>query len=452
MNKKVVIFWSLIIAVALGRFVFSFWQTAPSIGVCLKKNIVGEGTITAEPTRTETGQVMVVQAERIVAGDTECPANILIRMKTKLYPRFTYDDHISFSGKLLEPANFDSDSGRSFDYRSYLAKDDIYFEIKSASVSEVSQNKRGFSMSSSLFALKHKFVSNLERTLGEPHSALAAGLVVGEKSALGKALINDFRIVGLIHIVVLSGFNITIVADALRRMLSLLPRAWGIVVGAVGIALFGILVGGGATVVRSCFMAGVALSAELIRRDYAVMRALMLVGLIMIIENPMILIHDPSFQLSFLATMGLIFLAKPIEDKLIFITDKLGMRGIVASTLATQVFVSPVILYMMGQLSIIGLIVNILVLPLVPITMLFVFLTGAIGFVYMPIAQVFAWATHLLLSYELFMVESFAKFPFAAISLPPFSIWWVVGFYLALAFWKLSSMIFQLRLAKKSST
>ena len=89
---------------------------------------------------------------------------------------------------------------------------------------------------------------------------------MGEKAALGKDLLNDFRTVGLIHIVVLSGFNITIVADALRRMLSRLPRVWGIVVGAIGIALFGILVGGGATVVRSCFMAGIALSANLFRR------------------------------------------------------------------------------------------------------------------------------------------------------------------------------------------
>src|SRR5690606_7295718 len=110
-------------------------------------------------------------------------------------------------------------------------------------------------------------------------------LVVGEKSALGKNLLDDFRVVGLIHIVVLSGFNITIVGDAMRRMLSFLPRVWGISVGGIGIMLFGIMVGGGATVVRSCFMAGIALSADLIRRDYQVIRALLFAGLIMIIQN-----------------------------------------------------------------------------------------------------------------------------------------------------------------------
>src|SRR3989344_9136474 len=113
-----------------------------------------------------------------------------------------------------------------------------------------------------LFHLKRRFVSHLEEVLGEPHAALAAGLVVGEKNALGADLLDDFRVVGLIHIVVLSGFNITIVGAAMRRLFSFMPRVWGITVGGIGIGFFGILVGGGATVGRWCFMAGIALSAD----------------------------------------------------------------------------------------------------------------------------------------------------------------------------------------------
>ena len=277
--------------------------------------------------------------------------------------------------------------------------------------------------------MKTKFVTNLQKTLGEPHAALAAGLVVGEKAALGKDLLNDFRTVGLIHIVVLSGFNITIVAYAMRKLLSFLPRVWGIVIGGIGIFLFGIMVGGGATVVRSCVMAGIALSADLLRRDYSVTRALALAALLMLIQNPAILLHDTSFQLSFLATLGLILLASPIEERLKFIPDILGMRGIIAATVSTQIFVSPFILYIMGQISIIGVVVNILVLPSIPPTMLAVFLTGASGFVWMPMAQFFGWISHLLLSYELFMVQNFARVPFAAAFVPAFSVWWVVAFY-----------------------
>ena len=174
--------------------------------------------------------------------------------EVKLYPRFKYGDAISFIGKLSAPFNFKSNTGKSFDYKNYLAKDDIFYEIKSAVVATIESDSFssidinseptglgsylnriqivsdyiGSTITSSLLKLKRSFVNNLNGALGEPHSALAAGLVVGEKAALGKDLLNDFRTVGLIHIVVLSGFNITIVADAFRRLLSRLPRVSGV--------------------------------------------------------------------------------------------------------------------------------------------------------------------------------------------------------------------------------
>jgi len=430
--------------VAVFRLLQSFSVQPPDTGSCVKQVVRGTGFVEDEPSQTGTGQVLVVSASTLkLASSTQpCLTGFLIRMKTKLYPKFSFNDPVSFKGKLLLPANFGSGSDRTFDFRGYLAKDDIYYEMISAVVEKSDAKKLESSKIGNnffttavtdlicwLYSFKSKFVDNLNRNLGEPHAALASGLVVGEKAALGKDLLADFRTVGLIHIVVLSGYNITVVADAMRRILSFLPRLWGISVGGIGIALFGILVGGGATVVRSCLMAGIALFAEIIRRDYSVIHALMFAGLLMLIQNPMILLHDPSFQLSFLATLGLILLASPIEKRLTFVPEKFGMRGIVASTIATQIFVSPYILYMMGQISIIGMVVNILVLPFIPITMLFVFLTGVTGMIWFPISQVFGWGSHLLLSYELFMVESFARLPFASAHVQAFSIWWVAGFY-----------------------
>jgi hypothetical protein len=83
----------------------------------------------------------------------------------------------------------------------------------------------------------------------------------------------------------------------------------------------------------------------------------------------------------------------------------------------------------MGQISIIGVIANILVLPFIPLTMLAVFLTGSIGFISTFISQFCGWIAHILLTYELFIVEKFADIPFASLTIPQFSIWWVVGFY-----------------------
>ncbi len=448
MRRKVFIFWILFVGFAVFRFYQSFDTATISVGDCLKQVVEGFGSIVEEPERKESGQILVIHTNNINVASTSvsCDVDILIRVKTKLYPRFSFGDFVKFKGKLLEPVNFNSNensgNGRSFDYKGYLAKDEIFYEMKSAVVlsdvgsGEGSGIKKSFSfdnITSRLYSLKLAFVKSLESNLGEPHAALASGLIVGEKSALGKKLLEDFRTVGLIHIVVLSGYNITIVADAMRRILVFLPRVWGIFIGGVGMAMFGVLVGGGATVVRSCLMASIALLADLIRRDYSVIRALFFVGLLMLIQNPLILLHDPSFQLSFLATLGLIILASPIEKRLTFITERFGIRGIVASTIATQIFVSPYILYMMGQISIIGMIVNILVLPFIPITMLLGFLAGIIGIFNLSLAQPFAWSSYLLLSYELFMVEHFARLPFASAHIGVFSFLWVVGFYVVFA-------------------
>jgi competence protein ComEC len=434
MKRGALIFWSIFVAAAITRLALSFGRSPPDATPCLKHTDAGTGVVIEDPERKDSGQVFVVSVEKLFveqeASRQLCAEDILVRMKTKLYPRLSYNDRISFTGKLSLPRNFSGDSGRTFDYQGYLAKDDVFYEMKSASAMlATSSSTNGFSITPILYSLKRGFVANLERTLGEPHAALAAGLVVGEKSALGADLLNDFRIVGLIHIVVLSGFNITIVGIALRRMLSRLPRVWGIVIGGAGIALFGVLVGGGATVLRSCFMAGVALIADLIRRDYSVSRALAFAALVMLIQNPLILLHDPSFQLSFLATIGLLLLASPIESRLGWIPDKFGMRGTVASCLATQIFVSPFILYMMGQISIVGVAVNIIILPFIPATMLLVFLTGSLGFISYYLSVIAGWGAHLLLQYELFTVEHFARIPFAALHALPFSGWWVVAFY-----------------------
>ncbi len=415
------------------------------------KVVTVKGNIINEIQKKDFSQTFIMNIDCI---DKICNKyrDINIKVTTNRYDEYRYGDNIEVVGKILKPFNFDSNGGRTFDYIDYLAKDNIYYEIKKSNIKILNHNNLN-PIIYNLFLLKSKFLNNLKAVLGEPHSALAGGLVVGEKASLGNDLIDDFRKAGLIHIVVLSGYNITIIAASIRKILSFLPRNISIILGGIGILLFGILVGGGATVVRSCIMASIALFAEYIRRDYNVLRTLFIAGALMLIQNPLILLYDPSFQLSFLATLGLILLSSPIEKKIGFITEKMGIRALVASTLATQIFVSPYILYMMGQISIVGIFVNIIVLPVIPITMLLVFLSGAFGFVSYFLSELFGWGSHFLLSYELFMVKYFANLPFSSINIPKFSIWIVIGFYTfyLAVFLKLPSIISQFIFKKKSS-
>lgn len=447
-NKKYIskdsIIFTILILITIIRVVFTLNKEHVSeLDYKTGNNVSLKGMIVSESNIKNKNQTFILK----INSETN------IKVSTDLYNEYNYGDEVMVSGKLSRPRNFVGDTGREFDYINYLKKDDIYYEIKKADISII--NSESFlNINKFLYKVKRAFVNNLNRVLGEPHSALASGLVVGEKASLGKDIIDNFRKAGLIHIVVLSGYNITIIATTIRRLLSFLPRNISIVLGMFGIILFGILVGGGATVVRSCIMAIVALSGELLRKDYKVIRALFIAGLFMIIQNPYIVLYDPSFQLSFLASFGLIVLSSPIEDRLTFITEKYGIRSVIASTLATQIFVSPYILYMMGQISIVGMLVNIIVLPFIPATMLFVSLSGIAGFVSIFISKIFAYFANILLSYELFIVEKSANLPFSSIEVPPFSVYIVLFIYLFYfaIFFKFSSTFTQFKFEKKSST
>ena len=418
MTKKEIILIFILFIIALIRFLF-FVPEKPNYDIAIGKEVVIEGVVIDAPDTRIFNQRVIVKPD----GQE---SNILVVIPKEL--DIFYGDKVTVTGILETPDNFMTQSGKEFNYERYLANKDIYFIIKSAEAKIISHNNLSW-IKSELFKLRDLFMKNIARVIPPPESDLANGLILGARGGFDSDAKNEFITTGTIHIVALSGYNITIVAEAVMKVFGLIfSQTLAIIFGIFIILLFIIMTGGSATAIRAGIMAFIMLFGRMTGRNYYAGRALVIAALLMIAYDIRV-ITDMSFQLSFLATLGLILLASPIEKRLSFIPDKFGMRGTVASTFATQIFVSPFILYMMGQLSIIGVVVNILVLPFIPLTMLAVFLTGALGFISIGVSQVFALGAHVLLAYELFMVQSFAKVPFASIHLPIFSGWFVVAFY-----------------------
>jgi len=276
--------------------------------------------------------------------------------------------------------------------------------------------------------------------LPEPESALAGGLILGTRQALGEELQNDFRKTGLIHIVVLSGYNVAIVADTIVKIFSFLPRTFGAASGVLGIVLFAVVTGGTATVVRASVMAVLVVIARTTGREYQIARALFLAAFLMILENPLILLFDISFQLSFLATLALIVLAPHVERLFFFIPEVWNFRELASATVSTQIFVLPLLMYSIGEVSLVAPIVNLLVLPIIPITMLFGFLTALVAFLSNALALTLGYVAHILLSYELLIVEWFSSIPFVAVSVPAIPVWTIFIMYAiyALILWKVN--------------
>ena len=302
------------------------------------------------------------------------------------FPKLEYGDKISVSGKLELPKNFTSDSGTEFDYISYLSKDKIHFIIYRPEIEKISSGQ-GSKLVASLYVLKHALIEKMSAVVPEPNASLLGGLIFGTKQSLGAELLDDFRKVGLIHIVVLSGYNITIIAVGIFYITSWIgKRNVGFIVSAVAIALFAVMVGLGATVIRASIMALIAILARFLGRPAAALRWLFIAGALMLLWNPLSFMHDLSFRLSFMATFGLIIFSPFVYSFISrrnflskIIPKNLGLREIVASTIAVQLFITPLLIRMSGEVSIMSFIVNPIGLPFVPYAMLLGALTGSIG-------------------------------------------------------------------------
>ncbi|MEI6296966.1 MAG: ComEC/Rec2 family competence protein [bacterium] len=364
-----------------------------------------KGIIDSEPESKEAGTSL-----KILIKNDEIEEPILV--KTENFPKYNYGDEVELRGELKPVENFDE----SFDYVSYLAKDGIYYAMDKPQINLLSTGNGSF-LNKKLFEIKEFFLGSIKEIFSEPHSSLLAGLLIGAKESLGKEWLDKFRIAGLSHIIVLSGYNLTIIADAVMKVISLFfSKSISLLLGSVSIVLFAVMTGGGASTTRATIMALIIMLSKATGRMYEATSALVLAGFFMVLQNPKVLVFDMSFQLSFLATLGLIFISPLVKEKITFVPEKFQLRELMATTLGAQIATSPLILYKMGTFSLVALPVNILVLLFIPVTMLFGFMATAISFVNFYLALPFAGIAFTLLSYILFITDVFSSLPFASVN------------------------------------
>lgn len=427
----------LFVSVSLG--VLRFELSNPSyekhlLDDFLEERVEARGIIDAEPDVRETNQKFSVALETLEGAATS--ARVLAT--APLRPSYSYGDEIVLRGALQKPGTV-AENGREFDYAAYLAKENIRYTFLFPQIEKEGEGK-GNGLVRALLSLKRVFLEKTQEVIPEPAHALGAGLVLGAKQSLGEEWLARFRVSGLIHIVVLSGYNVTLVGDFIQKIFSALPQALSVSLGALGIIAFAVITGASETTVRASIMALLVIFARMIRRDYVIGRALLIAGTLMLIHNPNILVFDTSFQLSFLATLGLVYLSPRVERYFLWVPTKLKLRDIVGATVATQIFVLPLLLYTTGLFSLVSLPANLLVLPLVPLTMLTYFLTGFAGFLSPLLSLPFSFVSHGLLSYELFIAEFFASLPLSSFQIESFSAAILVLAYGALAafVWRLN--------------
>ena len=212
---------------------------------------------------------------RVVLGDLSIdnePVSGKLLVSLPPSAEVVYSDQLYVQGNVQAPQTFETQTGRIFDYPNYLRAQGVQAQMSYAKLLATKQS--GLSLQSFLFSLKHTFERSLDALLPDPDNALLQGVLLGEKRGISQELTQAFMLSGLVHIVVLSGYNISVVAEAVFRTLGFLPRTLRFGLGGVLMLLFALMTGAGAATVRALIMALVALLARFARRPHLALRAL----------------------------------------------------------------------------------------------------------------------------------------------------------------------------------
>jgi len=266
---------------------------------------------------------------------------------------------------------------------------------------------------------QEQLLTYVRHNYNEPQASLLNGILIGNTDGMPERLNAAFQATGTTHIVALSGFNVTIImAIVVGWLVKVIGRRWAWLPALLLLITFVVMSGASASVVRAAIMAVIVQTGLFIGRPLSMHRLLIYTVIAMAWVNPLIVFHDLGFQLSFLATIGLVALAEPMAKSLSAVSEKFGLRENLATTLSAITMTEPLLLWRFGRLSLVAPVVNIFVVPLIPLAMA----VGSVSLLgmWLPwIAPLVVPASDALLRLIIFLITLGASLPQSMIQLAP---------------------------------
>jgi len=316
---------------------------------------------------------------------------------SRTFPKIAYGDAVLVEG-VIAPSSEEQNAGA-------MKRDRALGTVRFPDHLEVIGSGFGSSARSSLFALKARIVAVFEKLMPQEEAALLSGITLGERSDLSNGFRDALARTGTTHIVALSGYNITIIVGAaMGFFLYFMRKRFAFFATLVAMFGFVVMTGAEASVVRAALMGGLVLLASESGRIYSMRNAIACAGVVMVFENPNVLLFDLGFQLSFLALLGIVYL-RPALVAWFGIAEKdpsvFGWRESIFTTGAAQLAVAPILIASFGSISVISLLANTIILELVPIVMGGGFLLAGVGMVSTVLALPISWFVLVPLSFAI---------------------------------------------------
>jgi len=257
--------------------------------------------------------------------------------------------------------------------------------------------------------LRDRFAESVRTYIVEPAASLGLGFVIGQRSALPSTLDDQLRIVGLTHIVVASGYNLTILVRFAKRLLEKKSKYATMLLSSVLILGFIAVSGASPSMIRAGLVTGLSIAAWYYGRRFHPILLIIYVMALTAMYDPMFLWADVGWWLSFLAFAGVLIVA-PLSMRIVFKNSesKNSLVHIGFETMAAQIMTLPLILLLFGELPLLSLIANLLAAPFIPFAMALTFIAGVCGMTISAIAPIIALPAEIVLSYFVALVRFLA--------------------------------------------
>lgn len=401
--------WMLVVA-ALAGMVAGISRGAHDVAartvydVAIGQAVIMQGVVYEDTDRDKNGGLTLRLAD-VRVGEHELPAQVWVSLRGEYDVRRS--DVVTIEGSLSEGFG-------SFAASMYRAE---IIEIVRPQPGDVA------------LEVRESFGEKVRLGISDPAASLGMGYLTGQRRSLPEELDDALRVAGLTHVVVASGYNLTILVRFMRRLLSKHSRYLTAFGSTLLIGSFIAVTGMSPSMSRAGLVAGLALGAWYIGRKFHPVTLLAFAAAVTGLAEPSYVWGNLGWQLSFAAFAGVMILA-PLAQNYFFGDSKPGnIRQILGETTAAQIVTAPLLLYSFGYISNVALIANLFVLPLIPFAMLLTFTTGLAGYILPWAVGVIALPAQWLLNYMVWVAMTTASQPWA---LAEFSMpLWGVGFSFA---------------------
>lgn len=262
-----------------------------------------------------------------------------------------------------------------------------------------------------LAAIRQKFTAGMQTALPEPLAPFAMGLLVGQRANLPDKVKQDLLRVGLTHIIAVSGYNLTIILHASRRLLGRHSKRLYTFMSLGLTGVFLLLAGASASIVRAAIVSTLSIAAGYYGREFKPLNLIGLAASVTAWVNPVYVWSDLSWYLSFLAFFGVMVVSPLVQARWPGRWHGSVIGAVALESVCAEVMSVPFILYVFGQMSLIGLPANVLVVALIPLAMLLSTVAGLAGMLHGVLSGWLAWPAVLLLDYMLDVAHLLAGLP-----------------------------------------